>query len=713
MSRRPLVPLAIFLILGILVRIPDAFLILLLTWLLLLLLRKNFILYLCFIAIGSLLAELHSYSESNHIRSFCEKKGELIGTISSYPLIYPDRTYFILSAEKFDNNKVSGLIAVSLPHSNYSYSERIRLNGVRIKEKKPFNNPGAFRKSYDKIDHRIFVWNRDQIERLGKGKANPFLFLAYQIREKAEFIIKETMAVPYSSFLMGVVLGDDSEIPEELKDAFVETGTIHIMVVSGLNLVILAWFFFVLFKAVGLGRKSSGIIIAALLFFFTLVTGASPPVLRAFVMVAAYLFSCILDRDIDPINSLALSAIILLFLDPFSLFNIGFQLSFAACLSIITFIQNLPKIGFLFDIIFVSPVAWLGTFPLILFYFGRMTISGILANILIIPLISIILPGGLILVLVGFISLGLAKIIGLILFCPAWLLLKIVLIGKMLPLSSVILPHPSIPSVIFIYLFIFMLAVGLWRRIALIGCLILANLIIWNYALAKPEFEMTFLDGNSIFIQFPCGNMLVDAGNEHYGKSGLVPFLRYKGIDRLNLVVATHSDINHIGGFAPLMRLVKIDRIILSNQFKDREFIDSIKDLEIIRVAYGDRIRFGEAKIKILNPSTKHKDENNNSIVMRIELGKFSALLTGDIKKEAEAMLLGDNIASTLLCAPNHGGKTSYLPCFIKKVCPKIVIVQGGKDEVYQNALYTKKEGAITIKINEKGYRIESYEKVK
>ncbi|MEK9149751.1 MAG: ComEC/Rec2 family competence protein, partial [Candidatus Desantisbacteria bacterium] len=290
MSRRPLVPLSIFLILGILVRIPDAFLIALLTWLLLLLLRKNLILYLCFIAIGSLLVELHSYKEPDHIQSFCERKGTLIGTISSYPVIYPERCYFLLSAERFDNHKVSGHIWVSLPHSNYSYLERIRLDSVRIKEKKPFNNPGAFRKSYDKVNNRIFVWDRDQIERLGKGKGNPLLFLAYKIREKAEFIIKETVAEPYSSFLMGVVLGDESGISKELKEAFIETGTIHILVVSGMNLGILAWFFFVCFKGMGLGRKSSSLIIIFFLFLFTLITGASPPVLRAFVMTTTYPF---------------------------------------------------------------------------------------------------------------------------------------------------------------------------------------------------------------------------------------------------------------------------------------------------------------------------------------------------------------------------------------------------------------------------------------
>ena len=262
MSRRPLVPLAIFLILGILIKAAHPLLILLLAWLLLLLFRKNLILYLCFIATGSLLTELHSYRQPNHIRAFCEKKGELTGTISSFPIIYPDRCYFVLSAERFDNHKVSGLVSVFLPHSNYSYLERIRLNDVKIKEKN--------KKSYDTVNHRVFVWDRDQIERLGKGKGSPLLCLAYKIREKAEFIIKETMAQPYSSFLAGVVLGDDSGISEQLKDAFIETGTIHILVVSGMNLGILAWFFFLCFKWMGFGRKSSSLIIIFLLFLFTL-----------------------------------------------------------------------------------------------------------------------------------------------------------------------------------------------------------------------------------------------------------------------------------------------------------------------------------------------------------------------------------------------------------------------------------------------------------
>jgi len=702
MSRRPLVGLAISLILGILIRVPDAFLILLLVWLLLLLFRKNLILYLCFIAIGSLLVEFHSYRQPNHIQSFCKKKGELTGTISSYPTIYPDRCCFVLSSERFDNYKVSGLVSVSLPPGNYSYAERIRLNGVKI---------GGFRKGYDKVGH-IFVWNRDQIKRLGKDKGNPLLFLAYKIRERAEFIIKETTSQPYSSFLTGVVLGDKSGIPEELKDAFIETGTIHILVVSGLNLGILAWFFYICFKGMGFGRKSSSLIIIFLLFLFTLITGASSSVLRAFVMTTVYLLSYILDRDTDPINILSLSAVVLLFINPFSLFDVGFQLSFAACFSIILIIKRLLFIkGFFLDMLFVSLAAWLGTSPLILFHFGRITISGILVNILIVPLITVILPGGLILVLVGFINMWMAKVIGLILFFPTWLLLKIVLIGKMLPLSCIILPHPSIPLILFIYLFCFMIIVGLLRRIALIGCLVLANLIIWHYALVRPVFEMTFLDGNSIVIQSPDCNMVVDAGSEHYGEAGLVPYLRYKGIGRLNLVVLTHADMNHIGGIIPLMRQIKVDRVVLPKGFMDTEFIESVKGTEILEVEAGDRIGLGQVKIEILSPSLRLLDENNNSIVMRIELGQFSALLTGDIKKEAEAKLLGEDIESTLLYAPNHGGKTSYLPCFIKKINPKIIIVQGGKDEVYQNALYTKKQGAITIKINEKGYKVESSRK--
>ncbi|MFA5199763.1 MAG: ComEC/Rec2 family competence protein [Candidatus Omnitrophota bacterium] len=251
-----------------------------------------------------------------------------------------------------------------------------------------------------------------QVIRLTGKSGNPFLRFSRWLRNKSEAVISSNLEDIPASILSAMILGQRRNIPWLVNDSMVKTGTVHILVVSGFNVGIVAFISNLLLKILRIPRRPRLIFTIICLLIYCFVTGASNPVIRATIMGVIFLCSYFFKREPDIYISLSLAALIILIVNPQQLFDIGFQLSFASVLAIVFVYPRLKNLfggifskikilQFIYDSSLVSFSAWLGTSGIIMLNFRILSPITVLANILIVPLATLITLAGFTLVLSG------------------------------------------------------------------------------------------------------------------------------------------------------------------------------------------------------------------------------------------------------------------------------------------------------------------------
>jgi len=511
----------------------------------------------------------------------------------------------------------------------------------------------------------------------GKGRGSSFEPPGFVSSIRDHFVSApgDILPEPYSGLLGSMVLGSGaSPPPESVKENFTRTGTVHLLVASGLHLSILTGFLISLFRLLGLpGRWGAA---AALLFAFgyVLITGAHPSIIRAFFMVSMAVMADILGRENDPLSSLSLAALLLLAVDPNNLFRVGFQLSFAATAGLLYLAPILEKNLSLGTPLSISLAPYLMTMPIILFNFSRLSIVAPLVNILIAPWIGIVM-------IMGFCSVVFAPLGRIISFAllPALAAMNwLVGFFSRLPFASINLKAPSILLVSGYYAGLIWLSLkvrsGRFKLNSghfLVLALFIVSVFVWSPANDPNELAVSVIDvgqGDSIFIESPSGrNMLIDCGTAYAGRKAVVPFLRKKGVNELDLVVITHSHSDHAGGFPLVEREFRVENVLMSGIGRVGEAIDL----------------GGGAVAGILGPLEASSNENDNSIILRLSYGSFSMLFVGDLERGGEEKLIsgGAAIKSDVLKVGHHGSGTSSTAAFLRRVMPSVSIISvGGKN---------------------------------
>ncbi len=271
------------------------------------------------------------------------------------------------------------------------------------------------------------------------------------------------MEYPQTVLLEGILLGERGGIPPDLKEPFTQTGTVHILAISGLHVGLVIMIFFVLFRAMRIPRKLRVIFTLIVLIAYALVTGGRPPVIRASVIAAAVLIGMIVNRESDLLNSLSLAALVILALNPLELFDSGFQLSFAAVLAIIALAPRLnalflkdPSVStrkrYLVQSFSVILAAQVGIIPLVAYYYGLFTPIALVANFLIIPLLGIVVALGFSACLSGLIFLPLAELFGAANGMVLTVVVRSTDFLSHLPFSFIYVGRPRIAAVVGYYL---------------------------------------------------------------------------------------------------------------------------------------------------------------------------------------------------------------------------------------------------------------------
>ncbi len=579
---------------------------------------------------------------------------------------------------------------------------------------------------------------------LDEGQGQLFYQWLSSLRRRFSDTLSKSVPEPQASVSQALLLGLRRNLPPDLVDEFNATGTSHLLAISGLHVAILLGIALVIGEAL-LGRRHRLYLLLPFLmvWLYALISGMSPSVTRAAIIASVYLSGRYLGRPGSILPALGITAAIMVGLDPNILWSVSFQLSFTAVAGIALLGQPIREwlrgainrfvtegrlqqgLSVTSDLISISLAATVATYPLIAFYFHRVSLVGIPATLATLPALPAILVSGALTSLSGAISPLLAQPLGWITWAFGSYLTGVVRLFSEVPTASIEIGRVA-PLLVWAYYGVLLaLVLGIHRRGAtwfkltnlpkmrhrlpgpgrnmpwlLLAPLLAAAVLIWIAAFSAPndKLKVVFLDvgqGDSIFISAPGGQqILIDGGPDPMGAvralGERMPFW-----DRsLDLVVLTHPHEDHVNGLLEVLRRYKVDRVLERHVEYDSPAYAAWQRLiaqegaSIVQAQQGQIVALkGGVTIEVLWPQERllkstDSDANNSSVVLRLTYGDISFLLTGDIHERAERLIRssGQNLDSTVLKVAHQGSKTSSSSEFLEAVEPVAAVILVGED---------------------------------
>ncbi|MFQ5769778.1 MAG: DNA internalization-related competence protein ComEC/Rec2, partial [bacterium] len=566
--------------------------------------------------------------------------------------------------------------------------------------------------------------------------------------------IENNLPPQEAALLQGLMIGNRGEITIELREAFSKLGVIHILAVSGLHVGFIIIIFMGVFGFLRIPYRFLVLLTLIGLIFYAYLTNLKPPVVRASIMGGLILLGTLLERKTDIFNTLALAALIILIFNPLELFQSGFQLSFAAVLSIIYLypklksplnkfkkIQNIPVVHYAFELLLVSTAAFLGTLPFTIIYFNRLPNFAPFANLLIIPLVFCGLASGMAATACNVIMPVLAKFY----LAATWFFLhtviKFVDWASQLPLAYwetykfSLFEALAYGTALFL---IFHIHHKRARRWLVIYTLALANIFVWQANIEKINtMQIIFFDvgqGDAALLTLPHSqHILIDGGprGENYdaGEWVIAPYLKREGIRKLDVVILSHADTDHLGGVPYILQTFMVHEVWdngqVGNTKLSREYLDLIKSLKITRriLRAGEIIEdFKPLHLYVFHPTEsflmrKNLSLNDGSLSLKMSYGEIDFLFNGDIEQAGEQQVskFGHLLASEVLKISHHGSNTSTSSILLENVRPQLAIISvgafnkfGHPDQKVLNRLHavgtkvfrTDRDAAVILKTN-------------
>ncbi|HHW84633.1 MAG TPA: DUF4131 domain-containing protein [Chloroflexi bacterium] len=667
-----------------------------------------------------------------------------IGAIDSYPLVADVKQQLVVSITALEvdgqSHPVSGKVRLSTGiRERYSYGQPVRVTG-RLVTPPEFTDFSYKEYLARKGIHSLFYSARiDVLE--GPLQGNPLLAALYVVRRRGEVFINRALPEPYAGLANGMLLGIESGIPDELYDQFNATGSSHVIVISGSNVALIAGVIMALMVRVVGGKRAVWFTVAGIA-CYALLVGGDAAVMRAAVMGCLAVIASGLNRRSTGLVSLGVACALMTLLNPLALWDVGLQLSSAATAGLMLvapgmiagfreFLQrvNLAVIGhgpvgsFLEESVMVTLAANVTTLPLVVYYFGRLSIVSLLTNVLILPVQPpIMLAGsaGVVAGIVGLEQIG-QWVLALPWLCLAWTV-GVVRWTSALPGASLEVVGYGAGAMLATYAAIVVVkqrshlrrlvnrlhawvAPDWWGRLvspAAVSGLALTTVLAWAAVGALPDgrLHLWFLDvgqGDGILLQTPSGRqVLIDGGASPetlFGELGAVmPFW-----DRtLDLLVLTHPDGDHMLAQVEVPARYQVAQAIHTAhaaQHPDEALWRArMADggVSVAEMAAGAWLDLGDGvALWVMWPPPAgvvgEDADNENSLVLKLVYGDFSALLTGDagLASEHQLVVAQMPLASTLLKVGHHGSRSSSSPEFIANVTPQLAVIQVGAGNDY------------------------------
>jgi len=665
---------------------------------------------------------------ANHIANFIQdKKLIIIGSVIDKEY-YPNKEKISLKVkvnqiERGDNNiRTQGLILVNtyLGDCPYEYGDVLKIKGRLEKPKRP-NNFGEFDYELYLAREKIFsylnIWQEKDIQKIGEDDSNFLLSFSLSARDKIKEITNQTLPHPYNYLLVGMLLGEKGFIPPYLKEVFTDAGIMHILAVSGLHVGIIAMVLLALLGVLRLPKKLKLFTLILILIMYASITGFRPSVLRATIMFILLIGGKLLNRSRNLNISLFFAAFLILLSNPLILYDAGFLLSFMVTFSIINLspiLQGLFSkiVVWVKNPLAVSTAAWIGIFPLSAYFFSKVSIISIISNIFIVPLTGIAVILGFTTFFIGLASIPLAGMIANINYLVLNLITFVAKSFSSLPFAFIYVAQPSVIIIILYYLTVFFiiemfykntLSQKIKKKAGLVVLSVTLLIIIVQVFYPADQLKVNFINvgqGDCILIEAPNNiDILIDGGGTpqsdfDVGSKIVIPYLRRKGINEVDLLILTHPHIDHLEGLLPVLKELKVDMVLDSGLTCDlseyKEFISLIikKGIPYHKAKVGDNFIFSNnLEIFLLNPLYdsdfyKESDFNNASIVVKLSYKNADFLFTGDIEETAEKKLLvwQNILRSDILKVGHHGSETSTNLEFLDRIDPRIAVISVGKN---------------------------------
>ncbi len=593
------------------------------------------------------------------------------------------------------------------------------------------SNPGGFDySSYlsRRGIHRIAYHHKHTpVIRLDSCHGNILLKkLVYPLRRKMKKIIRASSSTQSADLLFALLLGEKKIISDEIQQDFAVSGLSHLLAVSGLHtgfVLLILQFFLSVFRP---HPFIKWIFISAGLLLFTLLTQGNTPVLRASLMASLLILGRSLERKIDSLNLIGVAGCIILVMNPLQLFDLGFCLSFSAVLSIIVLYPKMKTqkpvssvynrfkhnkiIRFCMDAVLVSLSAQTGTFLFTVNTFNRFSLIAPILNIIAVPWTGIIVAIGFITVIFAPFSLWISYIYAFSNDFLIRLFLQWTKISASLPFANLYIPSLSVTQNACFILIVLLFFFNPFKKskISIILILIILNVLTWRplFKTLTPKMRYVQLDagqGDAAVFHLPQNRtVLIDGGSRTQtrdtGERVLLPYLRHRGVKKIDFLLLTHSHNDHLGGFISLLESIPVKHILLSDSANQnhlfRTFLNSAnqKNIPITICKPGDALIFKEAEFQFLAPparwtNTAHISANHLSLVCRVEMQGKSILMMGDAEKETEIFLINSHslIRSDILKAGHHGSSTSSLPEFIQNVRADDAVISVGRNNRFNH----------------------------
>ncbi len=514
-----------------------------------------------------------------------------------------------------------------------------------------------------------------------------------------------------AAFLVAIMFGESQGIDEVQEEIYQKVGLGHIFAISGLHISILSLFVYQFIRKCSGSYIMAGIGGGIFLILYVVMTGGATSAVRAAIMFGIRIGGDITGRVYNLRTAVSLACICILGGNESLLFDSGFLLSFSAILGI-AFVtpsmEELTSSKFLNKIISNLMTSWgiqLALLPVLLFYFYEISPYSILLNIIVIPSMTILLSLGIGGLILGMIWMPLGEF--LFFFCEQILNMidQISQWTLSLPFSRLISGKPLMICIVIYYILLFAIFFlqenykKVWIASFLLPtlCFIRAG---------TSELEISMLDvgqGECIYIRGPMGNhYLIDGGStdiKEIGRYRIEPFLKSKGISKIDYVFLSHGDGDHVNGIIEIIerkeRGVDIGTIVLCDlNYHDESFYNIAKlaeghGIEVLEMKAEDMLMEGELKIECLGPNEEYSGEigNDSSLILGIEYKEFDMLCTGDIEGDGETALINvlekEPQSFDILKVAHHGSQTSSAEEFLELVESRIAIISAGIDNSY------------------------------
>ncbi|SDM20497.1 DNA internalization-related competence protein ComEC/Rec2 [Bacillus sp. OK048] len=640
---------------------------------------------------------------------------------------------------------------------NTNFYGRICHISGQLSEPSIAKNPNAF-------DYRNYLASK-QVFKIIESAGNPLrrcavvkstpLTMIKELRFNSIHYLERHFPSEIAALSAALLFGDRSMFDPEVLMDYQKTGIVHLLAISGLHVSLLIGMVFYLGIRIGLTRQFMINFLLVVLPIYAVLTGASPSVIRAVLMIFLVLLILRWKRQLKmlPIDAISLTLMIYVFFTPFIILDVGFQLSFSVSYAIILSSSILlPRYQqMISSMIVISVIAQIAALPILLYHFFEISFISIAANLLYIPLFSFVFMPGLYVLFFIQIAFGNTPSIFINVF------MKIIslanrLIAQLADLSfaQLITGRPNFFNLV-IYLTIILFIFILWeaglqqkreQKVVLLAFVLFTFQTVWNWA--YPFGEVTMIDvgqGDSILIHSPFGDgtYLIDTGGTiqfeeeewkkpakpfEVGRDVLVPFLKGKGITNIDKLILTHGDADHTGGALAVLKELKVKEIIMpavaDPSTLDVQIIQEAykRGIPVIKVAEGSQWKNKHSFFYILSPEKNYQGERNaGSIAIMANIGGLNWFFGGDLDQAGEERNIKKypNLKIDVLKAGHHGSKTSSGEAFINTAKPTIAWISVGERNRYghphhevlerlsDTTIYrTDRHGAITYRFYQK-----------